>query len=135
MVNNNVLSVNYDSSSSEENSDFSSSEDDFSQEIEDEDVDDKIEEISIQLKDFLNEVADVEIINNESIFVKFFDKKIVFSDDDDCEFDEDDEGYPIMINGGEVYFKAYLNKLGELNDDYKGILYRTNVGKEDFYLE
>ena len=50
-------------------------------------------------------------------------------------FDEDDQGYPIMINGGEIYFKAYLNKLGELSDDYKGILYRTNIAKEDFYLD
>lgn len=133
MVNNNVLSVNYDSTSSEEESDYS--DDDFVQEIDDEDLDDRIQEVSADLGGFLEDVAEVEIIDNESIYVKFFDKKIKFSDDEECEFDEDDEGYPVMINGGEIYFKAYLNKLGELNDDYKGILYRTNIAKEDFYLD
>ena len=133
MVNNSVLSVNYDSTSSEEDSDYS--DDDFVQEIDDEDLDDRIQEVSADLAGFLEDVAEVEIIDNESIYVKFFDKKIKFSDDEECEFDEDDQGYPIMINGGEIYFKAYLNKLGELSDEYKGILYRTNIAKEDFYLE
>ena len=84
MVNNGVLSVNYDSTSSEEESDYS--DDDFVQEIDDEDLDDRIQEVSADLGGFLEDVAEVEIIDNESIYVKFFDKKIKFSEDEECEF-------------------------------------------------
>lgn len=86
------------------------------------------------LEDLLKEVASVEPIGNKSFQVDFFfPKDIEFaSKNSKCDFDEDDEGYPIMTEGGENYFIPYMQAVAEYNEDFQGCTIKTNVKKFTF---
>ena len=51
-----------------------------------------------------------------------------------CEFDYDDNGYPIMPDGGENFFIPYMEELKTLNNDLDGLKIDTNVKGFKFKL-
>jgi len=97
-----------------------------SKHIEDEDTN-ELEEI---LSELLDEVADVNSIDKMKIKISFYDfKNINFvSKKTKCDFDyDDDNGYPVMADGGENYFLPYMEAVLDVNSDFRGLKIETNV--------
>ena len=94
-------------------------------EVEDEDT----EEISNILGELLEDVGKVYVVGKRKVMVEFFDSnQITFvPKKTKCDFDIDDNLYPIMPDGGEQYFVPYMEKVKEIDPDFENLSIETNV--------
>lgn len=91
----------------------------------DEETEDYLEGLQRMLKD----VADVEVIGLKVYKINFHDTRLEdFVDTDtDTDFDLDENGFPIMLDGGEEFIAPYLKMVSDKINYYQGCLFETNV--------
>ena len=101
----------------------------YNEEIYDSDEEDEEETNYEFLEDRDYESCDEETENvAETKNLTFVDK------DEDCDFDKDEEKYPIMPDGGEEFFIPYMTKVSKNNKKFKGCVIETNVKNFSFVL-
>lgn len=91
--------------------------------------DEETEELCEVMEGLLCEVANVEILGKKAFKVEFLDTKglELVDEEEDCDFDQDDDGYPIMPDGGEEFFLPYTQALVKKNKAFKGVVMETNI--------
>jgi hypothetical protein len=91
----------------------------------DEDTEDYLE----ILEKLLCDVADVEVIGLNTYKINFHDTNIKKLENKNCkcDFDEDDDGMPIMIDGGEEFIKPYLFKVSKKIAFFKDCVFKYNI--------
>ena len=101
-----------------------------------ESCDEETEELSDILQDLLKEVAVIDTMGKKVFRVEFtYTKNLVFVDkNEDCDFDEDEDGYPIMPDGGEEFILPYMKNVVRNNKKFKGCTIETNVKNFSFVL-
>ena len=121
---------------------------DSDEDIEDTNFEDEIEEVNYQscdedtenvaqfLEELLYEIASVYACGKMKVRVEFNDPHLIefCKKDEICEFDYDDNGYPIMPDGGENFFIPYMEELKTLNSDLERLKVETNVKGFKFKL-
>jgi hypothetical protein len=91
--------------------------------------DENSEDLADILQDLLKEVAVVDILGKKAFRVEFNDTRdLDFVDrDEECDFDRDEDDYPILPDGGENFFLPYMKELTNKNKRFKKIIIETNV--------
>lgn len=131
-----VLNITYYDTSDEE-SDIESENynDDLDEEEDfDEDCDDETKDKLEFLEKRLEEVADVEAVGISTFRVRFFVKHDIkfLKRDMKCDFDYDDDDYPMIYDGGEDTFLPYMKELCKKCDFLSPVYIITNVTKEKY---
>lgn len=121
---------------SDEDSDEDETNYEFLEERDYESCDEETEDLSEILQNLLKEVAVVDAMGKKAFRVEFtYTKNLIFVDKkEDCDFDDDDDGYPIMPDGGEEFFIPYMNKVMKNNRKFRGCTIETNVKNFSFVL-
>jgi len=124
----------YDSDEEEDEEEESNYE--FLEDRDYESCDEETENVAEILQDLLKEVATVDAVGKKVFRVEFtYTKNLTFVDkNEDCDFDKDDEKYPIMPDGGEEFFIPYMVKVAKNNKKFKGCVIETNVKNFSFVL-
>lgn len=122
---------------SDEDSDEDENNYEFLEDKDYESCDEETEELSEILENLLKDVAVLDVVGKKAFRVEFtHTKNLLFVDkNEDCDFDEDDDGYPIMPDGGEEFFIPYMNKVLEKNKQFKNCTIETNVKNFTFLLK
>jgi hypothetical protein len=140
-LNDGIINITYYDSSEEESDDFDEEEPDFDLEFNDEgeqidnsSIDDETEEKFSILTERLEEVAYVIYTGKNSFRINFQNKKGVklVPKKENCDFDIDDDGLPIMVDGGENYILPYLVELCRRRSDLKPFRITTNCSKKRY---
>ena len=121
---------------SDEDSDEDETNYEFLEEKDYESCDEETEELSDILQNLLKEVAVVDTMGKKVFRVEFtYTKNLIFVEkSEDCDFDEDEEGYPVMPDGGEEFFIPYMNIVAKNNKKFKKCTIETNVKNFSFVL-
>ena len=81
------------------------------------------------------EETNYEFLENRNYESCAYTKNLTFVDkDEDCDFDKDEDRYPIMPDGGEEFFIPYMTKVSKNNKKFKGCVIETNVKNFSFVL-
>ena len=121
---------------SDEDSDEDETNYEFLEEKDYESCDEETEELSDILQNLLKEVAVVDTMGKKVFRVEFtYTKNLIFVEkSEDCDFDEDEEGYPVMPDGGEEFFIPYMNIVAKNTKKFKNCTIETNVKNFSFVL-
>ena len=92
-------------------------------------ADEETDEYLVGLERLLKDIADVEVIGLKVYKINFHDTRLEnFMDKDtNSDFDIDDSGFPVMLDGGEEFIAPYMKKISEKVPYYKGCTFETNV--------
>lgn len=140
-LNDGIINITYFDSSDEESDDFDEEEpepepefDDDGEEIDNSNIDEETEEKFSILTERLEEVAYVIYTGKNSFRINFQNKKGVklVPKKEECDFDIDDDGLPIMVDGGENYILPYLVELCKRRSDLKPFQITTNCSKRRY---
>ena len=140
-LNNTYINVTYYDSSDEESDGFDEEEpefeadfDDDGEEIDNSNIDDETEDKFHVLTERLEEVAYVIFSGKNSFRINFRINKGVklVPKGTDCDFDIDDDGLPVMYDGGENYLLPYLVELCKRRSDLKPFNITTNCSKRRY---
>lgn len=95
-------------------------------------ADDETEEYCDALNKLLSDVADVETLGLKVFKINFHDTRIKELEDKktECDFDYDDDGMPIMLDGGEQFIIPYLVVVSKKITYYKNCIFETNINKK-----
>ena len=91
--------------------------------------DEETDEVLTKLEPFFEDIATLEVIGREAIKINFIDNRIgdFVDKKEKCDFDLDEEGYPLLPDGGEEFVVPYLDKLSKKMKDLKGYNIETNI--------
>ena len=142
VLNDAVLNITYyDSSDEEDVDDFDEEEpehepeyNDKGEEIDNTSIDDDTEEKFSILTERLEEVAYVIYTGKNSFRINFQNKRGVklVPKGESCDFDIDDDGLPVMYDGGESFILPYLLELCRRRSDLKPFQITTNCSKRRY---
>lgn len=98
--------------------------------------DEDTEELAEILQELFKEVATIDALGKKAFRIEFsYINGLEFvPEDEDCDFDFDEEGYPIMPDGGEEYLLPYMKKVKKNNKNFKKCTIETNVKNFTFVL-
>ena len=122
-----VINVNiYDSEESESDSDYELP--DLEQRKRLNSVDEETEENSEILNVLLEDIGKVEPLGKKYLFLEFYNPKgIKFSKkSEDCDFDTNETGYPLIPEGGEEFLLPFFEKLKKKKRSFTGTTIETN---------
>ena len=122
-----VINVNiYDSEESESDSDYEFP--DLEQRKRLNSVDEETEENSEILNVLLEDIGKVEPLGKKYLFLEFYNPKgIKFSKkSEDCDFDTNEMGYPLIPEGGEEFLLPFFEKLKKKKRSFTGTTIETN---------
>ncbi|MCH9622036.1 MAG: hypothetical protein S4CHLAM20_14700 [Chlamydiia bacterium] len=140
-LNDGIINITYFDSSDEESDGFDEEEpepdlefDDDGEEVDSSNIDDETEEKFSILTERLEEVAYVIYTGRNSFRINFQNKKGIklVPKKEKCDFDIDDDGLPIMMDGGENYILPYLVELCKRRSDLKPFQITTNCSKRRY---
>ena len=122
----------YDSDTDEEDTNYEV----LDQENDYDSCDEDSEILADLLQDLLREVATVDVLGKKAFRVEFNDtRNLNFVDKkEDCDFDYDENNYPIMPDGGEEFFAPYMKLVTKINKKFKNCIIETNVKGFKFVL-
>jgi hypothetical protein len=138
VLNDGILNITYYDSSDEESDDFDEQEPEPELEPDFDDdssnIDEETEEKFSILTERLEEVAYVIYTGKNSFRINFQNKKGIklVPKDQDCDFDLDDDGLPIMVDGGENFLLPYLKELCNRRSDLRPLKITTNCSKKRY---
>lgn len=91
--------------------------------------DEETDEVLTKLEPFFEDIATLEVVGREAIKINFIDNRIgdFVDKKEKCDFDLDEEGYPLLPDGGEEFVVPYLDKLSKKMKDLKGYNIETNI--------
>ena len=86
------------------------------------------------LQNLLKDIANVDCIAKNTFRVEFFDtKNIKFMDKkENCEFDLNKDGLPILPDGGEEFFPPFMSELIKKDKRFKKVKIQTNIKGKKF---
>jgi len=122
----------YDSDTDEEDTNYEV----LDQENDYDSCDEDSEILADLLQDLLREVATVDVLGKKAFRLEFNDtRNLNFVDkNEDCDFDYDENNYPIMPDGGEEFFAPYMQLVTKINKKFKNCIIETNVKGFKFVL-
>ena len=122
----------YDSDEDEEDTNFEL----LDEENDYDSCDEQTEDLGDILNSLLTEVANVDVLGKKAFRIEFIDTKdlVLVNKNEDCDFDLDENDYPIMPDGGEEYLLPYLKKVSQCNKKFKGCVFETNLKGFKFNL-
>ena len=122
-----VINVNiYDSDESESDSDYELPDLETRKRLNS--VDEETEENSEILNVLLEDIGKVEPLGKKYLFLEFYNPKgIKFcKKTEDCDFDTNEMGYPLIPEGGEEFLLPFFEKLKKKKRSFTGTTIETN---------
>lgn len=122
----------YDSSEDEDDDNFEGlNYDDYDSADEDD------EDMGEFLQELLEDVASVDVLGHKAFKIDFIDSKVekFLDKDEDCDFDTNYNGFPVMPDGGEEFFLPYMKAISKKKRYFKDAIFETNVRGQRFTLE
>ena len=122
----------FDSSEDEEDENFEIIDENNEYDTADEDTDD----LGEKLQELLGEVAIVDVVGKKAFRLDFSDaNNLEFADkNEDCDFDTDERGIPIMPDGGEEFLLPYMKQICKKMPEFKKCILETNARGQKFKI-
>jgi hypothetical protein len=122
-----VINVNiYDSDEEESDSDFEMPETERRVRLSsiDEDTEENCNVLSILLED----IGKLEPLGKKYLFLEFHNPKNIkfHKKTEDCDFDKNELGYPLLPEGGEEFILPFFKKMEKIRPELKGTTIETN---------